>query len=126
MDAEGESRLNRVLSSGMVPSSTLAALGRRLQDMGKLDMAERLLARAIEVDSLNTSALVSLLQLKLETRKLDESLDLIERLPQVRKPSPQLMQDILKTLRSDRYLYVANRDAAIRSLDARLRLIGQG
>ena len=126
VDAEGESRLNRVLSSGMVPSSTLAALGRRLQDMGKLDMAERLLARAIEVDSLNTSALVALLQLKLETRKLDESLNLIERLPNVRKPSPQLMKDILTTLRSDRYLYVANRDAAIRSLDARLRLIGQG
>lgn len=126
VDSEGASRLNKVLSSRMVPSATFTALGRHLQAMGKLEMAESFFMRAVEVDTLNTSALVALLQLKLKTGKLDESLDLIERLPQIRKPSPRLMQDILTTLRSDRYLYVANRDAAIRSLDARLRLIGQG
>ena len=125
VQAEGESRINRVLSSGMASSNTLASLGRHLQSMGQTETAERLYARAIKVDALNTSALVSLLQLKVDTQKLDESLDLVERLPIVRKPSRQLMQDILNTLWSDRYLYVANREPAIRSLENRVRLIDQ-
>jgi tetratricopeptide (TPR) repeat protein len=83
VEAEGTSRLERVLSSGMVSSTTLAALGQHVQAMGKLDMAERFFARAIEVDPLNTSALVALLQLKQKTRQIDESLDLVERLPLV-------------------------------------------
>ncbi len=125
VEAEGAARINRVLSSGMVASATYSSLGRHLQSMGKIEMAERLFARAIEVDALNTTALVSLLQLKVETHTLDESLDLIERLPLVRKPSRQLMQDILNTLRSDTFLYVKNREPAIRSLENRVRLIDQ-
>jgi len=125
VEAEGRARINRVLSSGVVASTTLASLGRHLLSMGKTDVAEALFARAVDVDALNTSALVALLQLKLESRKLEDSLDLVERLPLVRKPSLQLMQDILGTLRSDRYLYVAGREPAIRSLESRVRLIEQ-
>ena len=123
-DAEGETRLEQVLTSGIVAATTLTALGQHLQTMGKVEMSKRLLARAIEIDPLNTSALVALLQLKLETSEIDQSLNLVERLPLVRKPSPQLMRDILTALRSDRYLYVSNRERAIRSLDQRLRLVG--
>lgn len=122
-EAEGLARINRVLSSGMVSSTTFSSLGRHLQSMGMIEMAERLFARAVEVDALNTVALVSLLQLKVETHTLDESLDLIERLPLLRKPSRQLMEDILNTLRSDTFLYVKNREPAIRSLENRVRLI---
>ena len=61
----------------------------------------------------------------MDTQKLDESLELVERLPLVRKPSRQLIQDILNILQSDRYLYVANREPAIRSLENRVRLIDQ-
>ncbi len=125
VEAEGVARFNRVLSSGMVSSAAFTSLGKHVQSLGKIELAERLFTRAIEIDALNTTALISLLQLKLDTHKLDESLDLVERLPLVRKPSRQLIQDILNTLRSDSFLYVANRDSAIRTLEARVRLIDQ-
>jgi tetratricopeptide (TPR) repeat protein len=125
VEAEGTAKLERVFSSSATSPAALLTVGRHLKGLGKLEMAERAFSRAIELDPIYPGALVSLLQLKLESQRLDESISLIERLAGTRKPPPQLTQGILKALQSDYYLYVEARDSAIRALRPRVQLINQ-
>jgi tetratricopeptide (TPR) repeat protein len=126
IESEGKARLERVLSSSATSPGALVAVGRHLKKLGHIEMAERSFSRAIELDSLYPSALISLLELKLEVQRLDEATGLIERLAGTRKPPLQLTQNILNALQSDCYLYVESRNSAIRAIQPRIRLANQG
>lgn len=122
MDAEGLGTLNRLLASTTAQAQGLAVVGKRLQAMGKAEVAGRVLLRAVELDPLYQPALVELLRLELANQNLDQALAHIERLPLMRKPPGDLMREIIASLESDRYLFITGRKTAITALTNRLSL----
>lgn len=125
-DAEGLGALSRVLSRSVTPVASLAGMGKHLRRLGKLDAAGRVLHRAVELDPLHQPALVELLRLELQQRNLDASLELVGRLPTMRKPPGDLLAAMADNLESDRYLFVAPRKEIIVALRSRLAMAGGG
>ncbi|MCU0794295.1 MAG: hypothetical protein MUE42_15945, partial [Opitutaceae bacterium] len=102
----------------MVPAN-LVSLASHVNRLGNAEIASNLLRRALELDALSQPALVALLRIKLDSDALDASLDWVRRLPQMRKPPAELMQEIVRKLESDRYLFLAERTATIDELQTR-------
>ena len=124
MKTESQEDLRQVLASPAMPPAGLTALAAHFNTLGAQTEALDLLRRAVELDPLCQPALVELLQLELKSRNLDNSLDLAQRLPSLRKPPSSLMLGIIQNLESDRYLFVEARTQVIKSLQAKLDAVG--
>lgn len=121
MDVEGADIINRVLAAPAGSASSLATLGKYLRQMDKIDEAARLLNRAIELDSLYQPALVELLRLERDRNNLGNVLELIKRLPTMRKPPAELIDAITNDLESDQYLFLKSREEVLASLRQRTK-----
>lgn len=117
---DGQGALARVLDGGPLPPAAFASLAKQIRRAGDPSLAARFYRRALAIDASQGAALVDLLEIELEAGTLEQSLDLVEKLPDVRKPSPVFMRRLIDQLESDRYLYVPARVAAIDKLERRL------
>ncbi len=117
---DGQGVLLRVLDNGRLSPSTFASLAKQIRRAGDPALAARFYRRALSIDASQGGALVDLLEIELEAGTLEQSLDLVEKLPDVRKPSPVFMRRLIDQLESDRYLYVPARVSAIDKLQRRL------
>jgi tetratricopeptide (TPR) repeat protein len=117
---DGQGLLVRVLDGTPLPPAAYASLAKQIRRVGDPNLAARFYRRALAIDASQGGALVELLEIELQAGTLDNSLDLVERLPDVRKPSAVFMRHLLDHLESDRYLYVPARQNAIDKLERRL------
>lgn len=117
---DGQGILMRILDGGHLPPAAFASMAKHIRRVGDLSLATKFYRRALSIDASQGGALVDLLEIELEAGTLEQSLDLVEKLPDVRKPSPVFMRRLIDQLESDRYLYVPARVSAIDKLQRRL------
>ncbi len=117
---DGQGALARVLDRGSLPPAAFASMAKQIRRAGDSTLAARFYRRALSIDASQGGALVDLLEIELEAGTLEQSLDLVEKLPDVRKPSPVFMRRLIDQLESDRYIYVPARVSAIDKLQRRL------
>jgi tetratricopeptide (TPR) repeat protein len=117
---DGQGQLVGVLDGGPMPPAAYASLAKQIQRAGDPILAGRFYRRALAIDASQGGTLVELLEIELQAGTLENSMDLVERLPEVRKPSAVFMSRLVDHLESDRYLYVPARSSAIDKLDRRL------
>lgn len=121
---EGQGLLARMLDSSAVAAPSLTSLAKQARRAGDEAAAVRMLERALKMDASHQPALIELLEIQMAAGHLDRSLDLVERLPQTRKPSPVFMRSLIEQLESDAYLYVPARHGVVDKLQNRLRQAG--
>ncbi len=122
--SEAQANFNRIATASAMAPTNLTAIAAHVEKLGDSQAAGRLLRRALELDPIYQPALVALLRLELKEQALDGSLDLVRRLPELRKPPGELMSAIVQNLESDRYLFVTERSATINTLQAKLDAVG--
>lgn len=118
---EGQGLVARMLDSNLVSAPSLTSLAKQARRAGDEGAAVRMLERALKMDASHQPALIELLEIQLAAGQLDRSLDLVERLPQTRKPSVVFMRNLIEQLESDTYLYLPARHGVVEKLQNRLR-----
>ncbi len=117
-EAEAEPLARRLWESRLLPPPTLTAMAVQLERVGQPERARRVLRHAVEMDPLNQPALVRLVEGALKDGQLDEAPVWIGRLLEMRQPPVALLEELAKTLDSDRYLFRADRDEALTKVKA--------
>ena len=118
-EVEAEPGVGRLVDSRYLRANAATSFALKLQEIGQVSAAKRLLQKAVEIDTLYQPALVALLRMEIKAGRVMEVLPLVERLPTMRKPPADLIEALRTTFESDRYLFLAQRGALLAKLSAR-------
>jgi thioredoxin-like negative regulator of GroEL len=108
--------MKNFLGQATIRSEQLTATARRLAAVGAGEDARELLARAVQDDPLNQAALTQLIELDLETGRMEEMPAAVRKLLTMRKPPLDVLKKVRAELGRDRWLFVENRTAALDEL----------
>jgi tetratricopeptide (TPR) repeat protein len=103
-EAEAEPLVRRLCETRLLPATMFTALAEQLEKAGQGAQARRVLRHAVDVDPLHQPALVMWVRRALAAGELGDAVELIERLLTMRKPPADLLAELERELRSDRYL----------------------
>jgi cytochrome c-type biogenesis protein CcmH/NrfG len=103
-EAEAEPLVRRLCETRLLPATMFTALAEQLEKAGQGLQARRVLRHAVDVDPLHQPALVMWVRRALAAGELGDAVELIERLLTMRKPPADLLAELERELRSDRYL----------------------
>lgn len=95
----------------------LLLTARRLEAVGARDFALQTLRKALEVDPLNQTAFGALIERDPEAFSADELRESLPRLLALRQPPTDLLRRLRTDLLGDRYLFFADRDALLGTLE---------
>lgn len=117
----GETVLNEILVLRRGANmSDLLVLAQRLKDMEYANRARIVLNHIHLKQPLNQEALTRLIQLDLETGNNREMVRNIKSLLEMRKPSLTVLETAHSHISSDRFLFQANRESTLESIEAAL------
>ena len=102
--------LNSFLNLPSVRAENLVAVAQRLQSVGAKAESHRVLVHAIQADPLNQPALARLIEYELADPESPELMKHLERLLEMRRPSPELLKAAYVKLGLDRYMFTADRN----------------
>ncbi len=102
--------LNSFLNLPSIRAENLVAVAQRLQSVGAKAESRRVLVHAIEADPLNQPALARLIEYELDELESPELTHHLERLLEMRRPSPELLKAAYAKLGLDRYMFTADRN----------------
>jgi len=117
---EARLSLDHLLAQKNLRAENLVAVAGRLSDRGARELALSALARAVEADPLNQSALASLIRLELETGHLAQLPAHLERFLHTRQPSREILAQAGVALGSDRHLLLPAQKPLLTALQAAL------
>lgn len=118
-EVEAEPGVGRLVDSRYLRANVGTSFAMKLQEMGQMEAAKRLLQRAVVIDPLYQPALVALLRMEIKAGQVTDVLPLVERLPMMRKPPADLLNTLRATFESDRYLFLPQRHVLLSKLSAR-------
>jgi tetratricopeptide (TPR) repeat protein len=105
--------LGRLLQRPLLRADHLLRLAERLDVLDASEAAREVLARAVTADPLNQAALTHLIEHDLNLNRIDALPASLLRLTQMRRPSPDVLRVANHKLGSDRFLFCAEREAAL-------------
>ena len=108
--------LDNFLNQTGIRADNLVAVSNRLVSVGAKDQARQVLAKAVQSDPLNQTALVGLIKLELEAVQSDGLLGNVRTLLSMRKPPRSLLNDAYDRLASDRFIFAPGRAALLQDL----------
>ena len=117
---EGRLYVRNFLGEATLRSEQLASVSRRLVEVGAVDDARELLARAVQDDPLNQAALARLIELDLEAGRVEELPAAVRKLMTMRRPSPELLRRVRDELGRERWLLLEGRTEALEAIGAAL------
>lgn len=117
---EARLSLDHLLIQKNLRAENLVAVAHRLTALGARAPAQAVLARAVETDPLNQTALASLIRLELESGELGSLPAHLERYLRTRQPSRELLTQASAVLGSDRHLLLPAQKPLLAALQAAL------
>ncbi len=117
---DGELYLNNFLAQPSLRAENLVAVSGRLLAIGSTEPARRVLAAATQADPKNQAALTRLIELDLQSGRVDELPANLRRLLTMRPPSRALLETAARALGSDRHYFLADRDALLDAIASAL------
>lgn len=108
--------LNQFLSSKSLRVENLLAIADRMEKMGALEQARRILAQAYADNPENQIVLTRLTSLDLRLGISENLGDHLLALMKMRRPSPKLLVESYRSLGSDRFIFVKNREGLINAI----------
>lgn len=92
---------------------SLLAVARRFTQLGGDAYARRVLKQAYENNPRNQAALSSLIEVEIKTGNAAELGTYLKKLLQMRRPSPEILQQAYKELGSDRFIFTPDRETLL-------------
>ncbi len=105
--------LNKFLSARSLRVENLLAIADRMEKLGGLDQARRILANAYEKNPENQIVLTRLTSLDLRLGNSEGLSEHLLALMKMRRPSSRLMTESYRALSSDRFIFVKDREKLI-------------
>ncbi len=115
---QGRVLITHYLAHSYLRAENLLAIAQRLIDVDAPATARDALFRATRTDPLNQAALTRLVELDLNLNRIDELPAHLHRLIAMRQPSPDILRVARHKLGSDRFLFSAERPAALAAIHA--------
>ena len=113
-------QLESYITSGQIGSQNSMALAERMLQVGAIENARIILAKALEFDEFNQAALTRLIELDLQTESISELIPRVDRLLTMRMPSRHILSRIRGSLESDIFLLEQGRNSLMVKLTANL------
>lgn len=92
---------------------SLLAVARRFSQLGGDQYARRVLKQAYENNPRNQAALSSLIEVEIKTGNAAELGGYLKNLLQMRRPSPEILQQAYRELGSDRFIFTPDRETLL-------------
>ncbi len=119
-EGAGATNLTAFMAQSHLRPESLLAIADRLTSMGNREAAKTTLTQASQLSPKSQPILTRLLELNLEDHDSAELSDRLQRLLDMRKPSPAIMADAMKWLNSDQFIFLDGRAALIDKIERRL------
>lgn len=121
-DDWGENYLKQLLGATNLRAESFLITSRRLLELGRYQIARRLVEHAHRVDPRNQAALIELIQLDLDYGWTGSFAGNMEKLLATRKPPRALLEKSLSRLGMDEFLFMPNRQKLLEAIG---EVIGQ-